>query len=143
MNLIICKKRDMNKAVACANVYSDWLSTDIYSEISDFTLKEDQQFCHNIQESMTANAERMQGFSKAVEAGHGKPGQYQLVCDYSDQFLATDKGRMNTYYCCGGKTVYNMEKKKHVRCKAVIRTDRWAQLLTINQEIEQEGVGQA
>ncbi|CAK0806318.1 unnamed protein product, partial [Prorocentrum cordatum] len=113
MNLIICKKRDMNKAVACANVYSDWLCTDTYGEMSDFTLKEDQQFCHNIQESMTANAERMQGFSKAVEAGHGKPGQYQLVCDYSDQFLATDKGRMNTYYCCGGKTGYNMEKKKH------------------------------
>eukprot|EP00959_Pyramimonas_sp_CCMP1952_P028205 591859-Pyramimonas_sp.AAC.1 len=36
-----------------------------------------------------------------------------------------------------------MEKKQHVRCKAAIRTDRWAQLLRINQEIEQEGVGQA
>ncbi|CAK0790542.1 unnamed protein product, partial [Prorocentrum cordatum] len=60
--------------------------------------------------------------------------QYQLVFDYSDQFLANDNGRMNTYYCCGDKTGYNME--------TLIRTERWAQLLTIEQEHEQEGIRQ-
>eukprot|EP00959_Pyramimonas_sp_CCMP1952_P403467 8454163-Pyramimonas_sp.AAC.1 len=35
-----------------------------------------------------------------------------------------------------------MEKGQHARCKTVIRTERWAQLRTMEQEHEQEGVRQ-
>ena len=60
---------------------------------------------------------------------------FQLMADYTDQFFSDAQFTMNMYYKCqAGKTADNP-----AGCKAVIRADRWTQILSLEEEAERGG----
>ena len=158
LGCILEKQGDMRRAVGAAEKVSNWFN-EIESEvaadkemqeakegeaenaIADFKAKArssvgeaKKEFLKRADE-VEGHLNNIRAFRKEANGDYKLQLEFQAMADYTDQFYRDENVTMNVYYKCDAhKSYWNPGG-----CKGLIRSDRWTQLMSIEEEREKGG----